>query len=210
MSVSIEINGKKYCVNKKSFAKHLTSIGLNAVADQYQKSIRSNPARIQQALGDETLGDNLTAKKRTLLLKKLALAILAGSTEKAWRLIQKGAYLNHKIGLISDPIYSGTVYLDSKHVRWHDSLAFVKYKNDYVSYSPLALALEKGNTKLARLIYKANKQNCELDAKEEFMILRWSNRNAAKWTETKRQVVRTREHGLQLQNPVQHTVNLLE
>jgi hypothetical protein len=143
-SVEIEINGRKHCVNRKSFIQHLESIGLQSSALKRAKRVGYaaliNEAHIRPRLGNEKLGDLLTDKKRTKLLRQLVSAIDTDNIEIAKKLVRMGAYLNRPFWIAS--FWPDRVFMSSKH----------NFRCNVTSYTPLARAVVKDNKELVKFI----------------------------------------------------------
>ncbi|MDP1879842.1 MAG: hypothetical protein Q8K60_02740 [Parachlamydiaceae bacterium] len=96
----IEVNGKHYTVNNKSFNEHLRSIdmiyaNINIVRGMgYKNFIHENRENIKES--EKNLAENISDEKRTKLFVKLIHEIKNNRTENIINLVNKGAYLDRK------------------------------------------------------------------------------------------------------------------
>lgn len=97
LSMTVTINGKERQVNKKSYQKLLAKAGHDEsveVSDHKELTVRSS-------VSGECMRKHISKSKRYILSMKLVAAILNKEEDRAVRLINKGAKLNHvysKIG----------------------------------------------------------------------------------------------------------------
>lgn len=151
LSIDIEINGKKRCVNKKSFQEHLNSIcKISSVKNNndlilkqvikigYDRFVNNISKAMDGSLNlSKNLGDIFPDKKRKKLLEKLIYQTEINNLHAAKKLIRKGAYIDREYFHIDSHICHNRT-----ETEW-----FLESRSEktFYSYTPLAQAIEKGH-----------------------------------------------------------------
>lgn len=161
---NIIIAGRSYCVNSKSLAQHLSSIGLNQEEAKematvgYETFINLKKDKIY--IGPNPLGENLSHKKRGKFFKRLIHELIANNTEAVKKLVRKGAYFDREF-FVHDPINGKSLFIIESELE----KILNKHFNEtiYKSYTPLTMAVEKGNQPLSTFFYEAKNKNTSSD-----------------------------------------------
>lgn len=187
-SIELDIDGKQRCVNKKSLIKHLESIGLENISIEKIRKIGYNTLLKQHSgqiiTRNDNLGESFSIEKRMKLFEKMVTQLEVNNTQAVKRLIRKGAYVDREFFKPADGPLSGQSFWSSRPML-EEVLHRYYINTNFYSYTPLALATEKGNQSLAKFILGAKNGDVSSDRKQTIHQSLTSNNRTPYWkTET--------------------------
>lgn len=172
-SMDIQVDGKQRCLNKKSFKKHLQSIGFDIMNVEevgkigYETFIQKNSDKL--IVSNKKLGESFSIKKRMKLFNKMIKELDANNTQAVIRLICKGAYIDKLFyrptegSLLTQSFWNSRSMLELR-------LSISYFSINFYSYTPLALAVEKGNQSLAKFILNIKNNDHSSDKKQTIRL----------------------------------------
>lgn len=191
LAITVYVDGKDRCVNKKDLLEHLKSIGIaNPTIEKTNKIIYYNliASHIQHlTLGDDNLGAILPHSVRLKYSKKMINAIEQNAAGAVKRYLDKGAYYDIKFYKAPrSPIKGKHIWLNRVKI---ESKLFHSFANAYYfSYTPLSLAIDNGNQEMARYIHR-NKGNTDADIKATYHLFA---AKITKWEAERRKCVQAK------------------
>lgn len=185
-SMTLEIDGKQRCVNKKSLIKHFGSIGCEDAnvtrikAIGYYRFIEEISGKITITLRKDKLGESFSHSKRMELFEKMVAELQANNTQAVQRLIRKGAYIDREFFIPADGSIDGRSFWSNRPKL--ERVMFDHWNDYFYSYTPLAMAAEKGNQVLANFILNAKGDNFSSDRKQTFYLSITSSAKGGSWS----------------------------
>ncbi|MDP1880619.1 MAG: hypothetical protein Q8K60_06740 [Parachlamydiaceae bacterium] len=160
-SMEIAINDKFFTVDKNSFKNHFNQLGITDVEIKefktlnYGTFIQQNHHRIN--LNQTKMSDIISDKKRKNLSIKLIKAINENKTDRALKLINKGAHFDQMTYFSNYNNYYST---KKNHVHSHTKHYSELYSRNYSSFygmTALSLSVYRSNKIVSEFIYNAKK-----------------------------------------------------
>src|SRR5262249_35897857 len=149
------------------YIKEINKIG-------YHTFIKNHADKI--IIRNEKLGESFSNKKRRKLFGKMIRQLDINNTQAVKRLIRKGAYIDREFyKLPEESLNSPSLWISRPELERF--LARIRFKtnsnlfSNFYSYTPLAMAAEKGNQTLAKFILKAKNGDDSSDKKQNIHYL---------------------------------------
>lgn len=161
--IVVSVGGDKYYLDRKSFNRHLSEKGIEALSDRvncigYEELITPHLESLKiTAAPAQPFYKHLFPNDVERMTKEMVRAMRGGDREKVKELLLRGSDFNRCF-------YAPLEGKSGRNFSFSPE-KFSQNREGYVKYSPLAWAVKEGDQELASLIYRLKGEKLTLDDK---------------------------------------------